>query len=46
LQAAALFGSLAASIEAGQIGNHPIDAETLLSRASIISTQNVTRLAI
>lgn len=46
LQAAALLGSLAASIEAGQIGNHPIDAETLLSKASIIGAQNVTRLAV
>ncbi|CAN5607679.1 PfkB family carbohydrate kinase [soil metagenome] len=46
LQAAALLGSLAASIEAGQIGNHPIDAETLLSRASVLSTPSVTRIAV
>ena len=46
LQAAALLGSLAASIEAGQIGNHPIDAEMLLSRASIFNHQQVTRLAV
>ena len=46
LQAAALLGSLAASIEAGQIGNYPIDAETLLSRASVLSAQSVTRLAV
>jgi bifunctional ADP-heptose synthase (sugar kinase/adenylyltransferase) len=45
LQAAAFLGSVAASIEAGHLGNHPIDAESLLARAAMLSAREATRLA-
>ncbi len=46
LQAAALLGSLAAAIEASQIGNHPLDAETLLDRAIRLDANTPARLAV
>jgi rfaE bifunctional protein kinase chain/domain/rfaE bifunctional protein nucleotidyltransferase chain/domain len=45
LQAAAVLGSVAASIEASHVGNHPIDAEELLTRAAMLTTREATRLA-
>lgn len=45
LQAAAFLGSVAASIEAGHVGNHPVDAESLLSRAAVLTAREATRLA-
>ena len=45
LQAAAFLGSVAASIEAAHVGNHPIDAEELLSRAAVLTSREATRLA-
>jgi sugar/nucleoside kinase (ribokinase family) len=44
LQAAALLGSLAASIQAGSIGNRPIDSDTLVARLSQRASEP-TRLA-
>ena len=45
LQAAAFLGSVAASIEASYVGNHPIDLEELLSRAAMLASREATRLA-
>jgi rfaE bifunctional protein kinase chain/domain/rfaE bifunctional protein nucleotidyltransferase chain/domain len=45
LQAAALLGSVAASIEASHVGNHPIDADQLLARATVLTSREATRLA-
>jgi bifunctional ADP-heptose synthase (sugar kinase/adenylyltransferase) len=45
LQAAAFLGSVAASIEASHVGNHPIDTDELLQRAAYLTAREATRLA-